>query len=79
MERWTAYCMTCKDVVRHNGESVDWPNGSMVEAAAKIHAGENDHEVLIGYRMGHHCLCRKNEAQAFRHERYNYDRDDREA
>jgi hypothetical protein len=51
----------------------------MVEAAAKIHAGENDHEVLIGYRTGHHYLTRKSEAQAFRHERYSYDCDDKEA
>jgi hypothetical protein len=51
MEKWTAYCMTCKAIVTHCGEPVEWPNGPMVDAAAKLHAKECEHEVIVGYRV----------------------------
>jgi hypothetical protein len=49
--KWLAYCRECNGMVEHCGELVCWENGSMVEAAAKIHAEETGHHIIVGYEI----------------------------
>ncbi len=44
--KWMAYCTHCKKELVDRCE-----NGSFAETAAKIHAEETDHHIIVGYEI----------------------------